>query len=106
MLVKAKGRALYDVLEQAKPTPFMQAHADSYDLIVSADTLVYFGTLEEDASGTFRLQSHGRYAHSRSSLETVLAGAGLDTLSVEPVELRHEGSTRVAGWLALACKGR
>ena len=47
MLAKARGRGLYDELHQAELTAYMQQHAAHYDVVVSADTLVYFGALDE-----------------------------------------------------------
>src|SRR5262245_51532832 len=46
MLAKAQGRAVYDQLVKAELTAFLADQADAFDLIVSADTLVYFGPLE------------------------------------------------------------
>jgi len=47
MLAKARGRGVYDDLVKAELTAYLVSHPDTFDLIVSADTLVYFGSLEE-----------------------------------------------------------
>jgi predicted TPR repeat methyltransferase len=46
MVEKARGRRAYDNLVVADLTEFMQGHTEAYDLIISADTLCYFGDLE------------------------------------------------------------
>ncbi len=128
MLSKARARGQYDSLEQAELTAYMREHTARFDLIASADTLVYFGVLEEGMqaaaralkpaghlcftvealaegeAGDYRLQHHGRYAHSRGYLEGALAEAGLKVGKLEPVVLRSEFGQPVAGWLVLAEK--
>ncbi|WP_041446972.1 tetratricopeptide repeat protein [Thiocystis violascens] len=130
MLNKARARTLYDTLRQAELTADLWQRAAGYDLIVSADTLVYFGELDETMraaahalrpgghlcftvealaegeSGDYRLQHHGRYAHSRDYLEATLAQAGFAILTLERVVPRCEGGEPVAGWLALAQRRR
>jgi predicted TPR repeat methyltransferase len=125
MLEKARGRNLYDALHQQELTAFMAEHPDAFDAVVSADTLVYFGELEgamhaaartlkpggwlcftvealEEGQDGYRLQHHGRYAHSRAYLGAVLDQAGLRLAAMESVFLRNEGGAPVAGWLAVA----
>lgn len=104
----------------------MRHHAAHFDLIASADTLVYFGELEEamraaahalrpaghlcftvealtdGETDDYRLQHHGRYAHSRSYLEAMLAQAGLMIRKLDQTVLRSEFGQPVAGWLVLA----
>jgi hypothetical protein len=46
MLQNAKARGGYDALHKAELTAFIQNYAHAFDLIVSADTLCYFGDLE------------------------------------------------------------
>ena len=123
MLTKAQGRAVYDELLKVELTAYLGSQSGAFDLIVSADTLVYFGPLEEvlgaargalqdeglliftveavadeaaDGSG-YRLNPHGRYSHGRDYLQRVLPDAGFAVLAVEPVVLRMEGGKPVAG---------
>jgi predicted TPR repeat methyltransferase len=125
MLEKARGRGLYDALHQQELTAFMAERPDAFDVVVSADTLVYFGELEaamraaahtlrpggwfcftvealDEGQDGYRIQHHGRYAHSRTYLETVLDEAGLRIAEIESVFLRNEGGVPVEGWLSVA----
>ncbi len=126
MLDKAHTRALYDPLVKAELTAFLFGQHQRYDLLVSADTLCYFGALEDvaaagygalrpdgllvftveasedDAAAGFVLHPHGRYSHRRDYIERTLAAAGLTGIGVEAVHLRMENFKPVAGWLVTA----
>ncbi|QBE66635.1 class I SAM-dependent DNA methyltransferase [Pseudoduganella lutea] len=57
MLAKAAERGHYDTLHEAELTAWLASHPASYDLIVSADTLCYFGALDgvmQAAAGALR----------------------------------------------------
>src|SRR5262249_13190794 len=121
MLAKAQGRGVYNQLVKAELTACLADQADEFDLIVSADTLVYFGALEavlsaafgalrsgglliftvEETGGTdeadYRINPHGRYSHSRAYLNRVIPAAGLSLVALEPAVLRKEGGNPVAG---------
>jgi predicted TPR repeat methyltransferase len=47
MLAKARGRNTYDELIKGELTTYLLSQPSIFDLIISADTLVYFGSLEE-----------------------------------------------------------
>jgi predicted TPR repeat methyltransferase len=47
MLAQAALRHCYERLDEAELTAWLAAHPASYDLIVSADTLCYFGALDD-----------------------------------------------------------
>jgi predicted TPR repeat methyltransferase len=131
MLAKARSRGVYDELVKAELTAYLDAHADAFDLIVSADTLVYFGpletvfgatsvslrgdgllafTLEEAAEDVakdgYRINPHGRYSHTRRYVSQALTAAGFAALSIEPTTLRMEGGAPVAGLVVSARKER
>ena len=97
-------------------------------MIVSADTLVYFGPLEDVVGGGGRcaaarrtahlhrggmsdagseagysLSHHGRYSHTRQYLERVLSAAGLRP-EIVPAELRLEAGDPVEGLVVRATK--
>jgi predicted TPR repeat methyltransferase len=128
MLAKARERQVYDELHEAELVAFMRAHAASYDVVISADTLVYFGEIDEaiqvaaaalkpdgvlaftleaepaESTQPFRLHASGRYSHLDRYVRECLAAAGLDTLTFEPGVLRKEGPADVVGHLILARK--
>jgi predicted TPR repeat methyltransferase len=121
MLAHAKQKNVYDVLVKSELTEYLRGHSEAFDVIVSADTLVYFGDLEgilaaaagalrpnglfvftlehavRDEAGTgYRLELHGRYSHSRAYAEHVLALSGLQP-EIGHAELRMEAGAPVAG---------
>jgi predicted TPR repeat methyltransferase len=121
MLEQAKAKAIYDDLLQGELTQFLKGRAAAFDLIVSADTLVYFGDLEEVAAaaraalrpdGLFvftleelvaddealamRLEPHGRYVHAQHYARRVLEAAHFSTAFVR-AELRMESGSPVPG---------
>jgi predicted TPR repeat methyltransferase len=127
MLEQARGKGGYDALVEAELTDFLQRSPEAYDLVVSADTLVYFGALEALAAalagalrpgGCFvftaersadaeareghKLHPHGRYSHTEAYLRRVLGGAGIEVVTARPVDLRREAGRWVGGWLVTA----
>jgi len=128
MLDKARERNCYDALEVAELTAYMQSHPRAYDLIVSADTLVYFGdltealaaaaaslrpgghlifTVEELPNGPghqagFWLNPHGRYSHREDYVRGKLEAAGMTPLAVGRAVLRTENKQPVAGLVVTA----
>jgi predicted TPR repeat methyltransferase len=126
MLAKARERQVYDELHESELVAFMRSHANAYDVIVSADTLVYFGALEEvlaaaaasllpggilaftaeseppDSVESFRLHGHGRYTHAESYIRAGLTDAGFAVLHIEPGVLRKEAGTDVHGHVVIA----
>lgn len=127
MLEKAHARGAYRRLEAAELTAWLRAYPDSYDLVVSADTLCYFGaldailaaaagamrpgahlvfTLEEVSDAQFRLNPHGRYSHSESYAREMLTAAGLETIEVRREVLRTELAQPVRGLVIAARRSR
>lgn len=128
MLAQAKEKHIYDALFKVELTEYLRDNREAFDLILSADTLVYFGALEDvigaavgalrpgglliftlehaasgDASLDYRLELHGRYAHSRAYVERLLSSAGL-SLKIAEAHLRMESGTPVAGLVVRATK--
>jgi predicted TPR repeat methyltransferase len=128
MLARAKEKNIYDALIQTELTAYLRNNSDTFDLIVSADTLVYFGALEGvlDAAGgalrldgrliftlehavgaeagvEYRLEPHGRYSHSRGYVQQLLALSGLRP-EISRAELRLEAGAPVAGLVIRATK--
>ena len=124
MLRRAKARGGYDVLHKAELVYYLQTQPGAFDVLVSADTLCYFGTLDETMvaahaalrpQGIFvftvealpealrephRLQANGRYAHARGYVLGCAEAAGFALRRLEPVALRMEAGKPVPGWLA------
>lgn len=127
MLAQAKEKRIYDELLQVELTAYLRDHPGAFDIIVSADTLVYFGALEEvtaaaaaalrpggvfvftleraaaDGVSEFRLELHGRYTHADAYVERLLAEAGL-LPEIAHAELRMESAVPVAGLVVRARK--
>jgi predicted TPR repeat methyltransferase len=128
MLAQAQERHVYDELVKGELTDHLRNSVQAFDLIVSADTLVYFGALEEvaaaaagalrpagmlifsleeatesDATASYCIQPHGRYSHAREYVERTLSGVGLHP-DVVRAELRMESGAPVAGLVIRAIK--
>jgi predicted TPR repeat methyltransferase len=127
MLDKARGRRIYDELTVMELTAFMLSRPTSFDVVVSADTLCYFGALDEalaaaatclrpdgllaftverwegaDASARFHMGLHGRYMHTQSYVESALLHAGFASGEILPAVLRVELGTDVNGMVVVA----
>jgi predicted TPR repeat methyltransferase len=121
MLACARARDVYDALVCEELTAFLAKAAGSYDLVVAADVLVYFGELrsffdaaaialrpgglfafstETSDSGGHRLLPSGRFAHAPAYVEGVAGATRLfETLASRATTLRIEGRERVRGVL-------
>ena len=123
MLERAAPRQAYDELVKGELVQFLAERPAAFDLLVSADTLIYFGdlspvfeaafaalrpgglfafTLEalpDDAPSDTRLTESGRYAHAQAGVRARLASAGFAAPSIGAVSPRHEGGKPVPGWL-------
>jgi predicted TPR repeat methyltransferase len=126
MLAHAKDKNVYHALTKAELTQYLRDHSEAFDLIVSADTLVYFGdltgviaalagalrpnglvvfTLEHAVAESvdYRLELHGRYSHARAYVERLLTLSGLRSKIIQ-AELRTEAGTPVPGLVIRAGK--
>ena len=128
MLAHAKEKRVYDTLVEGELTEFLENNTAAFDVIVSADTLVYFGDLEgvvsaaaralrpnglllftlEDAAGReagagYRLELHGRYSHARTYVERLLRVSGLES-EIAHADLRMEAGAAVAGLVIRATR--
>ncbi|RVU45196.1 tetratricopeptide repeat protein [Rubrivivax rivuli] len=127
MLERAADRPHYHALHQDELVSFLRGKPASFDLVVSADTLCYFGALQAFAEAThaalvaggwlvftveahddepgapdYRLHTHGRYSHRQGYAAGALRDGGFTEVIFEPVTLRHEMSQPVKGWLISA----
>jgi predicted TPR repeat methyltransferase len=131
MVALAQKRGGYDDLVVAELTGYLRQHERSCDLIVSADTLVYFGDLTEvtaaaagalrpggaliftleraepaDAPSGIRFHPHGRYSHTRDYVASVLGQTGFADTVISEISSRKEAEMWVPGWLVRARVGR
>ena len=131
MLARARAREVYDELVKGELTAFLRDAAGAFDVIVSADTLVYFGPLEEVVAaaatalrpggqliftveelteprrGGLLAQLNGRYRHTRAYVERVLADAGLAVGDrVRPSFASRRASRSRDWWCEARCLSR
>jgi len=128
MVDRARVRAVYDELVVEELTQFMRTRPNTFDVVASADTLVYFGSLDEPleaachclrkggilvftverldprvSSATYRLETHGRYSHCEAYVRDAVSRAGFMTITSETQVLRRERGQDVVG-LLVACR--
>ncbi len=128
MLEHAKDKNIYHTLIKAELTEHLRDNSETFDLIVSSDTLVYFGELKgiiaafagalrpkgllvftlEHAVGDrdgvdYRLELHGRYSHAQAYVERLLTSSGLRSKVIH-AELRTEAGVPVPGLVIRAVK--
>jgi len=128
MLAKAKLRNLYDDLIKAELTAYLQSQIKEFDLILSADTLTYFGALDDvfaaahsamregghlfftveaivggDSGSGYRINPHGRYSHGEVYLRHALSNAGFTAVAMEAMPFRTEGGNAVQGFV-VSCR--
>lgn len=127
MLSQAAARGVYDQLNCAELTGWLAACGRTFDLVVAADVLCYFGALElafaavravlgpegrfacslegapeGELSPPFVLQPHGRYQHQFAYIESALNQSGLRAVAVSQGVLRYERREPVMGYLVVA----
>jgi predicted TPR repeat methyltransferase len=126
MLALAAKRGVYDLLDEAELTAWLTATPETFDLAVCADTLCYFGVLDEvlrgfsrvlrpsgllaftvekskdGETGPYHLQYNGRYSHTERYVRDAVASAGLQVREIEHESLRLELGEPVAGLLVVA----
>jgi len=129
MLDQARARNVYDELARRELTAYLRGYTGAFDVIVSADTLVYFGPLEEVVAAAenalrgggrliftveelrgaghetgYAISPSGRYRHARAYVERLLADASLRS-EIVPAELRLEAGEPVPGLVVRGAKG-
>ncbi len=122
MLARAKERGSYDALVHSELTAFLGGRPGAFDLATAADTLIYFGALDElframagalrprgrfvatvellvpgGPSASFALHEGGRYAHAHDYVGRALSSAGLEVEGQADATLRVEYGAPVAG---------
>lgn len=123
MLALAGKKMAYDQLSQTSISQYLSyCEPETYELIAAADVFNYLGELTEtfvqihdvitesglffftvenlrDDSGSLRLNSSGRFAHSAEYIKTTALRTGWNILSSTELNLRREGNGWVSGTL-------
>ncbi len=121
MLAQARTRGIYSELLLGDVCEVLAGMAaESFDLAVAADVLIYIGDLHELFAGVrrilrrrgrfafsieleealdYRLRSSGRYAHSLAYLGSLAAAWHFAVVATRPVALRLDGADAARGML-------
>ena len=118
MLAKARRRRLFDLLIEGDIGAHLMKTRRRYDLVLSGDSLIYFGDLTPVFAGVrrvlkpggicafsleacdeddYHLTETGRYAHGRAYIRQAAAAAGLVEVSVTQRTIRTEYGQEVKG---------
>jgi predicted TPR repeat methyltransferase len=118
MIALAEKREIYDRLEVAEITAWLEHTPERFDLIASCDVIIYFGdlnrivaaaanrlnpggvfalTMERGEVYPFRLTDTGRYAHHPDHVREAAAAAGLTVARLDEAFLRMEYGVPVTG---------
>lgn len=120
MLAEARGRGLYDALEEADLLEWLPRHAARFDLVAAADVLNYLGDLgpalqgiagalapggvaafsvEAGAGAPFALGPGLRYRHDPAHVAALAQAAGFAEIARRDAVLREEKGVPVDGVL-------
>lgn len=129
MLEKANAQNVYDSLVKAELTTYLHSQPHIFDTIISADTLIYFGALEElftaaraalrdhgylfftvesheaadNLENGYRINPHGRYSHSEPYLRAALNKTGFSINAIKTAIMRYEGGNPAYGFV-VSCR--
>ncbi len=125
MIELAKKREIYDALEVAEITDWLDKTDERFDLVSCCDCLIYFGdlrgitnaaakrlkpggvfamTTERGPTFPFRITDTGRYEHHPDHIRDAAAAAGLTVAHLEQSFLRFEYGADVIGNYAVLTK--
>ena len=125
MIALAKERGLYDRLEVAEITDWLERTKERFDMIAACDCLIYFGDLqgiteaaakrlnpggifamsmERGGRYPFNLTDTGRYQHHPDHVREAAAGAGLTVARLDEAFLRLEYGNEVTAIYAVLQK--
>ena len=125
MLELARKREIYDRLEFAEITTWLEESQGQFELIASCDCLIYFGdlhriaaaaakrlkpngifvfSLERGGKSPYRLTDTGRYEHHPDHVREIAAAAGLEIARLDEAFLRYEYTSEVTGLFAVLQK--
>lgn len=132
MLDKAREKAVYEQLHQAELEAWLVADGERFDVVVCADTLIYFGSLEKVIEGLagrlapgglliftvqaldavngatpgWQLTASGRFSHGEAYVRRMVEAADLAVVSLRQRTLRTEAGRAVTGLLVAATSAR
>ncbi len=121
MLALAKARSLYDRLEVAEITEWLERSHERFDIVAAIDCLIYFGDLgrivgaaakrlnpngivaisERGDRYPFSLTGTGRYQHHPDHVRDAAASSKLTVVRLEEAFLRLEYGDTVTGLYAV-----
>lgn len=123
MIELAKKREIYDALEVAEITEWLEKSDQAFDLISCCDCLIYFGdlkritkaaaqrlkpggifalTTESGPTFPFRITDTGRYEHHPDHIRDAAAAAGLSVAVLDQAFMRYEyGVEMIANYAVL-----
>ena len=125
MLEKARKIGCYETLVEAEVVAFLATGSDTFDLVIAADLLIYFGGLaplfdgvarrlepgglwalsvETIDGGDYLHLPSGRFAHSLSYVEREATRSGLNVVRIEPTIIRLDANKPARGALLLLSK--
>ncbi len=129
MLARAAQLKLYDELHESELCDYMQRSDRLFHYVICADTLVYFGDLQQvfasvsgvlqnagyfifsieqhhsgQAGSHYLLQVNGRYSHHKTYVAEALQAAGFQLCRIEDIVPRLESGKKVDGALIVAQK--
>lgn len=124
MIELARKREIYDRLEVAEITEWLEKSAERFDLISCCDCLIYFGdlnritraaaqrlkpggifalTTESGPTFPFRITDTGRYEHHPDHIRDAAAAAGLSVAVLDQAFMRFEyGADVIANYAVLS----
>lgn len=126
MVDGARSKGFYDELHVGELVAFMRGYSAAFDAVVSADTFVYFGALQdafaaaaqcikpggflvmtleemgEGIAGNYNLEPHGRYCHRLDYVRDTLGSAGFRLFRSDEQVLRRERGADVRGLVLTA----
>ena len=118
MLKLAEARKIYDQLIEGDITSILSSSAESYDMILAGDVLVYIGdlsqvmsaaanslrkggafafTIENHAGEGFLLHGDSRFSHSIQYIRDLATANGLRESSITPATIRINYGKGVSG---------
>jgi predicted TPR repeat methyltransferase len=130
MIRMAAAREVYDELVNAELSVFLRGQRGRFDVIIAADTFIYFGDLAEpcaaaaealtdggwfvfttellhadESAPEYTLNTTGRYSHSEAYVRRMVEESGLMVVGCQQAYLRMEGARTVQGLVVVARKG-